>query len=158
MTVIHASLLVLSAAAMAAPALDILRAEQRSAATGAPENFTGAVSIDLRFQRDPPARVGGATVTFQPGARTAWHTHPLGQTLIVTSGTGWVQREGASRQTIKAGNVVWIPPGVKHWHGATTHSAMTHVAIAESLNGQVVTWLEHVSDQQYQGSDVKHQD
>ncbi len=154
MKVIPASLLVLSSA-MAAPALDILRAEKGPAAKGSAENFTGEVSIDLRFQRDPPARVSGATVTFRPGARTAWHEHPLGQTLIVTSGTGWVQRAGVPRQTIRAGDVVWIPPGVKHWHGATTDSAMTHVAIAESLNGQVVTWMEHVSDEQYQSSDVK---
>lgn len=149
MMVIHASLLVLSSA-MAVPALDILRAEQGAVAKGSPENFTGEVSIDRRFQRDPPARASGATVTFRPGARTAWHEHPLGQTLVVTSGTGWVQRAGAPRQTIRAGDVVWIPPGVKHWHGATSNSAMTHVAIAESLNGNVVTWMEHVSDEQYQ--------
>ena len=140
---------------MAVPALDILRSEQGGPSEGPAENFTGEVSIDLRFQRDPPAQVSGATVTFRPGARTAWHEHPLGQTLIVTSGTGWVQREGASRQTIRAGDIVWIPPGVKHWHGATTDSAMTHVAIAESLNGNVVTWMGHVSDEQYQSSDLK---
>jgi quercetin dioxygenase-like cupin family protein len=158
MMVVPASLLVLSSMAMAAPALDIVRPGQRPAAKGSSENFTGDVSIDLRFQRDPPARVGGATVAFQPGARTAWHKHPLGQTLIVTSGTGWVQRDGAPRQTIRAGDVVWIPAEVKHWHGATADSAMTHVAITESLNGQVVAWLEHVSDGQYRSSGVKHED
>jgi 4-carboxymuconolactone decarboxylase len=155
MRVIPASLLLLSSVALAAPALDILRTGQRPVAKGASENFTGEVSIDLRFQREPPARVGGATVTFQPGARTAWHKHPLGQTLVVTAGTGWVQREGAPRQTIRTGDVVWIPPEVKHWHGAATGSAMTHVALVESLNGNVVTWLEHVSYEQYRSSQAK---
>ena len=149
MKVVHASVLAL---------LPVLTTGEQPAVQGSPENFTGEVSVDLRFQRDPPARVGGATVTFRPGARTAWHEHPLGQTLIVTSGTGWVQRAGAPRQTIRPGDVVWIPPGTKHWHGATTDSAMTHVAIAESLDGKVVTWMEHVSDEQYRGSDVKPHD
>jgi len=157
MDVIHAAVLALSVT-MAAPALNILSAERRSAVKGSPENFTGEVSIDRRFQRDPPARVSGATVTFRPGARTAWHEHPLGQTLIVTAGNGWVQRAGAPRQTIRAGDVVWIPPGVKHWHGATTDSAMTHVAIAESLNGNVVAWMERVSDEQYRSSDARYHD
>ncbi|WP_129777304.1 (R)-mandelonitrile lyase [Peristeroidobacter soli] len=130
-------------------ALTILRATDAAAVQGGARNFTGDVTVRSQFQRDAPARVGGATVTFQPGARTAWHSHPLGQTLIVTAGTGWVQREGASKQTIRLGDVVWIPPGVKHWHGATTGSAMTHIAIAESQAGNVVTWMEQVTDTQY---------
>ena len=101
------------------------------------------------FQRRDPARVGGGIVTFEPGARTAWHTHPLGQTLIVTSGRGWVQREGGPIEEIRPGDVVWIPPGEKHWHGATPTTAMTHVAIAEALDGKSVDWMEQVSDEQY---------
>ena len=96
-----------------------------------------------------PARVSGASVTFEPGARTAWHTHPLGQTLVVTSGCGWVQREGGSIEEVRPGDVVWFPPGLKHWHGATPTTAMTHTAIQESINGKNVEWLEHVNDEQY---------
>jgi len=101
------------------------------------------------FQRNEPARVGGAIVTFEPGARTAWHTHPLGQTLIVTSGCGWVQREGGPIEEIRPGDVVWFEPGEKHWHGATPQTAMTHIAIAESLNGKAVDWMEKVPEAQY---------
>jgi quercetin dioxygenase-like cupin family protein len=107
-----------------------------------------SVRIDPLFQAPEPARVSGATVTFEPGARTAWHTHPLGQTLIVTFGCGWVQREGGMVEEIRPGDVVWFPPGEKHWHGATPTTAMTHIAIQEMLNG-AVEWLEHVSDNQY---------
>ncbi|CAI0737840.1 MULTISPECIES: (R)-mandelonitrile lyase [Serratia] len=117
-----------------------------------PENyFTGQVRIDAPFAGTEPARVGGATVTFEPGARTAWHTHPLGQTLIVTQGRGWIQVWGEAVQEMNPGDIVWIPEGVKHWHGATPDTAMTHIAIAESLNGSPVTWMEKVSDAQYQG-------
>ncbi|CAI2519213.1 Predicted mannose-6-phosphate isomerase [Serratia ficaria] len=117
-----------------------------------PENyFTGQVRIDASFAGTEPARVGGATVTFEPGARTAWHTHPLGQTLIVTQGRGWIQVWGEAVQEMNPGDIVWIPEGVKHWHGATPDTAMTHIAIAESLNGSPVTWMEKVSDAQYQG-------
>lgn len=116
---------------------------------GSDDYFTGRVRIDGLFQAEDPARVGGATVTFEPGARTAWHTHPLGQTLIVTQGRGWVQELGKEIQEISPGDIVWIPEGVKHWHGATSETAMTHIAIAESLNGSVVEWMEKVTDEQY---------
>jgi quercetin dioxygenase-like cupin family protein len=101
------------------------------------------------FQAPDPAFVSGASVTFEPGARTAWHTHPLGQTLIVTAGAGWAQQEGGSIQDIHPGDVVWFAPGEKHWHGATSTTAMTHIAIQEKLNGKVVDWMEHVTDEQY---------
>jgi len=107
------------------------------------------VTVDQRFQRPDPARVGGGIVTFQPGARTAWHTHPLGQTLIVTAGTGWVQREGGPVEEIRVGDVVWIPPNVRHWHGATATTSMSHVAIAEALDGKSVDWKEQVTEEQY---------
>jgi quercetin dioxygenase-like cupin family protein len=116
---------------------------------GPPENFTGAVRIDPLFQAPDPARVSGASVTFEPGARTAWHTHPLGQTLIVTSGLGWVQREGGPIEEIRPGDVVWFASGEKHWHGATPTKAMTHIAIQEQLGGKVVDWMENVGDAQY---------
>jgi 4-carboxymuconolactone decarboxylase len=116
---------------------------------GPAEYFTGSVQIHSRYQGDAPARVGGAFVTFEPGARTAWHTHPLGQTLIVMSGKGWTQTEGGPRQEINEGDVVWIPAGEKHWHGATATEAMTHFAVAEALDGKSVDWLEHVTDAQY---------
>ena len=106
--------------------------------------FTGTVRIDPLFQAPDPARVAGASVTFEPGARTAWHTHPLGQTLIVTAGCGWAQREGGPVEEIHPGDVVWFSPGEKHWHGATPTTAMTHIAIQETLNGKVVDWMEHV--------------
>jgi quercetin dioxygenase-like cupin family protein len=116
---------------------------------GPAEYFTGAVRIDSPFQGNAPARVGGAIVTFDPGARTAWHKHPLGQTLIVTSGCGWVQSEGGPKVEIRPGDVVWCPPNERHWHGATPTTAMTHVAIAEALDGKAVEWMEKVSDEQY---------
>ncbi|MDB5367595.1 MAG: cupin [Rhodospirillales bacterium] len=119
---------------------------------GPAEYFTGSVRIDTPFQAPDPARAGGAIVTFEPGARTAWHTHPLGQTLIVTSGLGWTQRENGPIEEIRPGDVVWIPPGEKHWHGATDATAMTHVAIAEMLDGKAVEWLEHVTDEQYRAA------
>jgi 4-carboxymuconolactone decarboxylase len=115
---------------------------------GPAEYFTGTVRIASRFQRTDPAQVGGAIVSFEPGARTAWHTHPLGQTLIVTAGQGWVQREGGPVEVIRPGDIVWILPGERHWHGATATTAMTHVAVAESLDGRSVDWLEHVTDAQ----------
>lgn len=118
-------------------------------AKGPANYFTGSVRVDAPFKTTAPARVSGATVTFEPGARTAWHAHPLGQTLIVTAGTGLVQESGQSIQVIKAGDTVWIPPGVKHWHGATATTGMTHVAVAEALDGKVVEWLEQVSEQEY---------
>ena len=105
--------------------------------------------MDQSFQGAEPARVGGSTVTFEPGARTAWHTHPLGQTLIVTAGCGWAQREGGAVEEIRPGDVVWFSPGEKHWHGATPRTALTHLAIAEKLDGRSVDWMEHVTDEQY---------
>ena len=117
----------------------------------APTNyFTGTVRLDAPFQGAEPARVGGATVTFEPGARTNWHTHPLGQTLIVTAGQGWVQLEGGPVEEISPGDTVWFAPGERHWHGATATTAVTHIAIQERLEGKVVEWLEPVTDEQYQ--------
>ncbi|EHM38293.1 MULTISPECIES: (R)-mandelonitrile lyase [Hafnia] len=129
--------------------MKIIRNASQASVSGSADYFTGNVRIDGMFQAEEPARVGGATVTFEPGARTAWHTHPLGQTLIVTQGRGWVQELGNDVQEINPGDIVWIPEGVKHWHGATAETAMTHIAIAESLNGSVVDWMEHVTDEQY---------
>jgi quercetin dioxygenase-like cupin family protein len=129
--------------------MDIKPAGSQPSAKGPADWFTGNVRIDPLFQAPHPARVAGASVTFEPGARTAWHTHPLGQTLIVTAGQGWVQREGGSVQVIRPGDVVWFPPGEKHWHGATSTNGMTHIAIQESLEGKAVDWLEHVTDAEY---------
>ena len=130
--------------------MQITRVGSQPSQKGPEEYFTGSVRIDSRFQGSGPARVGGAIVTFEPGARTAWHTHPLGQTLIVTSGRGWAQVEGGPKEEIRPGDVVWFPPGEKHWHGAAATTAMTHIAIAESLDGKSVDWMEKVSDQQYE--------
>jgi len=114
--------------------------------------FTGIVIIEQRFERPAPARLTGAVVTFQPSARTAWHTHPIGQTLVVTSGSGFVQHEGEPAQHISLGDIVWIPPCVRHWHGASPTSIMTHVALAEALDGKVVDWLVKVSELEYRSS------
>ena len=111
--------------------------------------FTGTVRVEPLFQAPEPARVQGACVTFEPGARTAWHTHPLGQTLIVTAGVGWVQRVGGAVEEIRPGDVVWFSPGEKHWHGATATTSMTHIAVQEKLDGKVVDWMEQVSDDEY---------
>jgi quercetin dioxygenase-like cupin family protein len=129
--------------------MQITRIGSQPSRKGPDEYFTGTVRIDSPFQAPEPARVGGATVAFEPGARTAWHTHPLGQTLIVTAGCGWVQREGGPVEEIRPGDIVWFPPGVRHWHGATPTTAMTHIAIAEALDGKNVEWLGQVSDTQY---------
>jgi quercetin dioxygenase-like cupin family protein len=129
--------------------MEIKRSGSQPSAKGPADYFTGTVRIDAPFAGEDPARVGGATVTFEPGARTAWHTHPLGQTLIVTSGLGWVQREGGPVEEIRPGDIVWFTPGEKHWHGATSTTAMTHIAIAEKLNGSPVEWMEKVTDEQY---------
>lgn len=127
----------------------VSKAGSAASAAGPADYFTGKVRIDAPFQTEAPARVGGATVTFEPGARTAWHTHPLGQTLIVTAGAGRVQEWGKPAQQIRPGDIVWIPPGVKHWHGANATVAMSHIAIAEAQDGSPVTWLEQVSEAQY---------
>jgi quercetin dioxygenase-like cupin family protein len=129
--------------------MDIQRIGLKPSAKGPPDWFTGTVRIDPLFDRAEPARHSGASVTFEPGARTAWHTHPLGQTLIVTSGCGWAQREGGPVEEIRPGDVVWFPPSEKHWHGATPTTAMTHIAIQEKLNGSPVTWMEKVTEEQY---------
>ena len=129
--------------------MDIKRAGTQPSARGPEEWFTGTVRIDPLFQANDPARVAGAAVTFEPGARTAWHTHPLGQTLIVTAGFGRAQREGGPVEEIRPGDVVWFGPGEKHWHGAAPATAMTHIAIQEALNGKVVDWMEKVTDAQY---------
>src|ERR1700741_5361927 len=131
--------------------MEISQSGSQPSAKGPADWFTGVVRIDSPFQRPLPARVGGATVTFEPGARTAWHTHPLGQTLIVLSGSGRAQREGGPVEDIRAGDIIWFEPGEKHWHGASATTAMTHIAIAEALDGKVVDWMEKVTDEQYQG-------
>jgi quercetin dioxygenase-like cupin family protein len=133
--------------------MDITRIGTTASAKGPKDWFTGTVRIDRLFAPQEPARASGAAVTFEPGARTAWHTHPLGQTLIVTAGCGRVQTWGGPLREIRPGDVVWIPAGEKHWHGAAPTTAMTHIAIQEAVDGSAVTWLEHVSDIQY-GSDV----
>jgi quercetin dioxygenase-like cupin family protein len=131
--------------------MQITKTGSQPSAKGPAEWFTGAVRIDAPFQREAPARVSGATVTFEPAARTAWHTHPLGQTLIVTAGAGRVQHWGGPVEEIRPGDVIWIPPGEKHWHGAAPTTAVTHIAVHERLEGKTVDWLEHVSDEQYDG-------
>ena len=127
----------------------ITPAASQSVITGAPDHFTGSVRVQSLFSAKEPARSSGGEVTFQPGGRSAWHTHPLGQILIVTDGVGWVQQWGGPVQVIRKGDVVWIPAGIKHWHGATPSTSMTHIALQEQLNGAVVNWLEKVTDEQY---------
>ena len=131
------------------PTMEIKRAGRSRRARGRPSGSPARSASTRCFQAHDPARAAGASVTFEPGARTAWHTHPLGQTLIVTAGCGWVQRWGGPVEEIRPGDVVWFPPGVKHWHGATPTTAMTHIAIQEKLDGKVVDWMEHVTDEQY---------
>jgi quercetin dioxygenase-like cupin family protein len=132
--------------------MDIKRSGSQPSGRGPSDWFTGTVRIDPLFSAPDPARVAGASVTFEPGARTAWHTHPLGQTLIVTAGRGRVQREGGPIEEIAPGDVVWFEPGERHWHGATATAAMTHIAIQERLDGSAVTWMEPVTDAQYGGA------
>jgi len=129
--------------------MEIKRNGSQASSKGPADWFTGSVRIDPLFEAPEPARVRCASVAFEPGARTAWHTHPLGQTLIVTFGLGWVQREGRPIEEIRPGDVAWFAPGEKHWHGATPTTAMTHIAIQEALNGKVVDWMEQVSEEQY---------
>ena len=131
------------------PMMEIIRNGSQPSAQGPGDWFTGTVRIDRLFQAHDPARAAGASVTFEPGARTAWHTHPLGQTLIVTAGSGRARRWGGPIEEIRPGDVIWFPPGEKHWHGASPTTAMTHIAIQEHLDGKVIDWLEHVSDDQY---------
>jgi quercetin dioxygenase-like cupin family protein len=129
--------------------MEIRRSGSRPSAKGQTEYFTGTVRIDPLFEAPDPARGYGSSVTFEPGARTAWHTHPLGQTLIVTAGGGRAQRWGGPIEEIRPGDVVWFPPGEKHWHGATPTTAMTHIAIVERLDGKSADWMEKVTDEQY---------
>lgn len=141
-----------AAAALAMPVeaeILVTRPGSQPSAAGPAANFTGNVRVDDRFTATAPGRLSGGTVTFAPGARTAWHAHPLGQTLIVTAGSGLVQHWGGPVQAIRPGDVVWIPAGVKHWHGASPTTGMTHIAIAEGLDGKTVEWMEHVTDEQY---------
>ncbi|MFC0205738.1 (R)-mandelonitrile lyase [Novosphingobium soli] len=129
--------------------MKLYRNGSRPSQRGPAEWFTGAVRLDPLNSPEGPARTGSARVTFEPGARTAWHTHPLGQTLIVTEGVGWTQCEGGPIVELRAGDVVWCPPGHRHWHGATATTAMTHIAIQEALDGKMVEWMEHVTDAEY---------
>ena len=130
--------------------MEIKRSGSEPSGIGPADYFTGAVRVDRLFDAPDPARVVGASVTFEPGARTAWHTHPLGQTLVVTSGCGRAQRWGGPIEEIRPGDVIWFAPGEKHWHGAAQSTAMTHIAIQEKLDGKTVDWMEQVSDEQYQ--------
>lgn len=129
--------------------MDIQRSGTKPSGKGPADYFSGTVRLDPLFQVAEPARLAGNSVTFEPGARTAWHTHPLGQTLIVTAGFGWAQREGGPIEDIRPGDVIWFAPGEKHWHGASPTTAMTHIAIQEFANGKAVDWMEKVSDEQY---------
>nr|WP_202946959.1 cupin domain-containing protein [Pseudomonas sp. PAMC 25886] len=148
-TALSLSLLALESSAQETPMLTITPNGSQPSAKGPADYFTGTVRVDSPFKGTDAARVTGAVVTFEPGARTAWHTHPLGQTLIVTAGLGQVQEWGHPVRAIRPGDTVWIAPGVKHWHGATANTAMTHIAINEMLDGKVVDWMEQVSDEQY---------
>jgi len=144
---------VLTGAAAAQPSalqITITPMTAQKVITGASDRFTGSVRVQSLFDATDPRRTSGGAVTFQPGARSAWHTHPLGQILIVTDGLGWVQQWGGPVQVIRKGDVVWIPAGVKHWHGATPTTAMTHIAVQENVHGVAVNWLEQVTDEQYQ--------
>jgi quercetin dioxygenase-like cupin family protein len=127
----------------------VSRIGSQPSGAGPEKNFTGTVRVDSLFQAEAPGRAGGGIVTFEPGARTAWHAHPLGQTLVVTSGVGRVQQWGSPAEDIRPGDIVWIPPGVKHWHGASRTVAMSHIEIAESLDGKAAEWMEKVSEEQY---------
>jgi quercetin dioxygenase-like cupin family protein len=129
--------------------MEIKRIGSEASTKGPTEYFTGTVRVDPLFKANAPARASGASVTFEPGARAAWHTHPLGQTLIITAGCGWVQREGGPIEEVHPGDVIWFPPGERHWHGATPTTAMTHIAIQENVDSKVVDWMEKVSDDQY---------
>ncbi len=130
--------------------MEIIKNGSQTSVKGSEDWFTGKVRIDPLFQRESPARVAGANVTFEPGARTVWHTHPLGQSLIITFGSGLAQREGGKIEEVHPGDIVWFPPNEKHWHGAKPDTAMSHIAIQEQLDGKAVEWMEKVSDEQYQ--------
>jgi 4-carboxymuconolactone decarboxylase len=133
--------------------LTVTRFEDGESFTGPPDRFTGDVQVESLFKTYPPGRTGGAMVRFKAGARTAWHSHPLGQVLVITSGVGWVQSEGQGRLTVRPGDVVRIPPNVRHWHGASADQAMSHLAVLESLDGESTHWMELVTDEEYEGRD-----
>ena len=135
--------------------MEVVRKTELKSVAGPAEYFTGKVTITGQFQREAPSRVGGAIVRFEPGARTAWHKHPLGQTLIVTEGVGWTQVEGGPVVEFVAGDILWCPPDQKHWHGATPTDSMTHIAVQESQNGSPVTWMEQVTDEQYRAGRLR---
>lgn len=138
-----------AASSSSATTSTLTTAEERGTIDGDREHFTGQATIAMLFTPNGPRTFSGAYVNFEPGARTAWHTHPAGQTLVVTEGSGWVQLEGEARRDLEPGDVVWTPPGVRHWHGATDAAAMTHMALQGAVDGTAVTWLEHVTDAQY---------
>lgn len=144
-----ASVLLLASAEVCAQSIEIARSGSQPSTSGSAQYFTGSVRIDPLFPAKDPSRTSAGLVTFEPGARAAWHTHPVGQILIVTAGTGWIQRWGGPVEEIRPGDVVRIPPGLKHWHGASPATGMTHIAIQEEVGGKNVDWMEHVSDQQY---------
>lgn len=150
-TLLVASMFAVALPAYADSGIRVTPTGAQPSTSGSSENFTGSVRVDDRFQGSGEARIGGGTVTFEPGARTAWHTHPLGQTLIVTAGVGRVQHWEGPVQEIRPGDTVWIPPGVKHWHGASATVGMSHIAFSEALDGNTVEWMEQVSDEQYGG-------
>jgi quercetin dioxygenase-like cupin family protein len=147
--ILAATMLAIALPAQADTEVVVTHVGSEPSTVGASENFTGAVRVDSRFKGTGPARISGGTVTFEPGARTAWHTHPLGQTLIVTAGVGRVQHWEGPVQEIRPGDTVWIPPGVKHWHGASAEIGMSHIAFSEALDGRTVDWMEQVTDEQY---------
>jgi quercetin dioxygenase-like cupin family protein len=138
-----------ASAAQGDTGMEITRKADQQSTQGPSEYFTGEATITGMFSREDPSRLTGAIVRFEPGARTAWHSHPLGQTLIVTEGVGWTQVEGGPKYEFEAGDIMWCPPDRKHWHGATPHEAMTHIALQEALDGENVTWMEHVTDEEY---------
>ncbi|NTJ11522.1 (R)-mandelonitrile lyase [Rhizobium lusitanum] len=148
-TILFVATLATSALAQSNQLITVTHQDSQPSTIAPADHFTGSVRIDSPFKGSAPARISGATVTFEPGARTAWHTHPLGQTLIVTAGVGLVQEWGKPVQVIRPGDVVWIPPGVKHWHGASAKVGMTHIAITEALDGKTVEWLEKVTDEEH---------
>jgi quercetin dioxygenase-like cupin family protein len=133
-------------------AMNVVRNGEQASIMGAPDNFVGNARIDPLIAARAPSRVSAGAVTFQPGARSVWHTHPLGQSLVVTAGTGWIQQDGGEKLVIKPGDVIWTPPGVKHWHGGTAKTGMTHIAVQESQDGKNVEWMEPVTDAQYEAS------
>lgn len=141
--------LVLAAPAAFGQSQELIRAEDRAGSIGSPEFFTGTAYVEPVFPANEPFAVDAGAVTFLPGARSAWHTHPAGQMLVVTSGTGWVQERGQEKQVMQAGDVVWCPPDVEHWHGATDRTAVTHIAVQQYADGQNVVWGEHVTDEEY---------